>query len=53
VKTIEASLVVPIHRLSGRVLGLVDFGNIPRALTPEGKGIRVNRVLAMARHESD
>jgi D-3-phosphoglycerate dehydrogenase len=35
--------VVPIHRLAGRVLGLVGFGNIPRALTPKAKafGLRV------------
>ena len=29
--------VVPIHRLAGRVLGLVGFGNIPRALAPKAK----------------
>ena len=29
--------VVPIHRLEGRVLGLVGFGNIPRALVPKAK----------------
>jgi D-3-phosphoglycerate dehydrogenase / 2-oxoglutarate reductase len=35
--------VVPIHRLAGRVLGLVGFGNIPRALAPKAKafGLRV------------
>jgi D-3-phosphoglycerate dehydrogenase / 2-oxoglutarate reductase len=35
--------LVPIHRLAGRVLGLVGFGNIPRALTPKAKafGLRV------------
>jgi D-3-phosphoglycerate dehydrogenase len=35
--------VVPIHRLAGRVLGLVGFGNIPRALAPKAKafGMRV------------
>jgi D-3-phosphoglycerate dehydrogenase len=35
--------VVPIHRLHGRVLGLVGFGNIPRALVPKAKafGLRV------------
>jgi len=34
---------VPIHRLAGRVLGLVGFGNIPRALAPKAKafGLRV------------
>jgi D-3-phosphoglycerate dehydrogenase len=35
--------VVPIHRLARRVLGLVGFGNIPRALAPKAKafGLRV------------
>lgn len=35
--------VVPIHRLAGRVLGLVGFGNIPRALAPKAQafGMRV------------
>jgi len=39
----EVAPVVPIHRLSGRVLGLVGFGNIPRALAPKAKafGLRV------------
>ena len=31
----EVPPVVPIHRLSGRVLGLVGFGNIPRTLAPK------------------
>ena len=33
----EVPPIVPIHRLSGRVLGLVGFGNIPRALAPKQK----------------
>jgi D-3-phosphoglycerate dehydrogenase len=39
----EMPAMVPIHRLAGRVLGLVGFGNIPRALTPKAKafGLRV------------
>jgi D-3-phosphoglycerate dehydrogenase len=39
----EVPPVVPIHRLTGRVLGLVGFGNIPRALAPKAKafGLRV------------
>ena len=39
----EVPPVVPIHRLSGRVLGLVGFGNIPRTLAPKAKafGLRV------------
>jgi D-3-phosphoglycerate dehydrogenase / 2-oxoglutarate reductase len=39
----EMPAVVPIHRLSSRVLGLVGFGNIARALAPKAKsfGMRV------------
>src|SRR5215468_4950122 len=39
----EVPPLVPIHRLTGRVLGLVGFGNIPRALAPKAKafGLRV------------
>ena len=39
----EVPAVVPIHRLAGRVLGLVGYGNIPRALAPKAKafGLRV------------
>jgi D-3-phosphoglycerate dehydrogenase len=39
----EMPAVVPIHRLEGRVLGLVGFGNIPRLLAPKAKafGLRV------------
>jgi D-3-phosphoglycerate dehydrogenase len=39
----EMPAVVPIHRLSERVLGLVGFGNIPRALGPKAQafGMRV------------
>jgi D-3-phosphoglycerate dehydrogenase len=39
----EMPAVVPIHRLDGRVLGLVGFGNIPRRLTPKAQafGMRV------------
>src|SRR5215475_2741973 len=35
----EMPAVVPIHRLAGRVLGLVGFGNIPRALAPKAKAL--------------
>jgi D-3-phosphoglycerate dehydrogenase / 2-oxoglutarate reductase len=31
----EVPPIVPLHRLEGRVLGLVGFGNIPRTLTPK------------------
>jgi D-3-phosphoglycerate dehydrogenase len=39
----EMPAVVPIHRLTGRVLGLIGFGNIPRAVAPKAKafGMRV------------
>jgi D-3-phosphoglycerate dehydrogenase len=39
----EMPAVAPIHRLAGRVLGLIGFGNIPRALAPKAKalGLRV------------
>jgi D-3-phosphoglycerate dehydrogenase len=39
----EMPAVVPIHRLSECVLGLVGFGNIPRALAPKAQafGLRV------------
>jgi D-3-phosphoglycerate dehydrogenase len=39
----EMPAVVPIHRLHGRVLGLVGFGNIPRLVAPKAKafGLRV------------
>jgi D-3-phosphoglycerate dehydrogenase len=39
----ELPPLVPLHRLDGRVLGLVGFGNIPRALAPKAKafGLRV------------
>src|SRR5947208_10888654 len=39
----EVPPIVPIHRLEGQVLGLIGFGNIPRALAPKAKafGLRV------------
>ena len=39
----EVAAIAPIHRLAGRVLGLVGFGNIPRALAPKAQafGLRV------------
>jgi len=33
----EMPAVVPIHRLRGRVLGLIGFGNIPRVLAPKAQ----------------
>src|SRR6195256_2337171 len=43
--------VVPIHRLVGRVLGLVGFGNIPRALAPKAKAFGL-RVVTHDPHET-
>jgi D-3-phosphoglycerate dehydrogenase len=39
----EMSAVIPIHRLRGRVLGLVGFGRIPQLVAPKAKafGLRV------------
>ena len=33
----EVPPIVPLHRLEGQVLGLIGFGNIPRALAPKAK----------------
>src|ERR1700681_249504 len=33
----EVPPIVPLRRLEGQVLGLVGFGNIPRALAPKAK----------------
>lgn len=39
----ELPPIGPLHRLEGRVLGLIGFGNIPRAVAPKAKafGLRV------------
>jgi D-3-phosphoglycerate dehydrogenase / 2-oxoglutarate reductase len=39
----EVAPIVPLRRLEGQVLGLLGFGNIPRALTPKAKafGLKV------------
>jgi D-3-phosphoglycerate dehydrogenase len=39
----EMPAVVPLRRLEGQVLGLIGFGNIPRALVPKAKvfGLKV------------
>jgi D-3-phosphoglycerate dehydrogenase / 2-oxoglutarate reductase len=39
----EMKAVVPIHRLRGRILGLVGFGRIPQLVAPKAKafGLRV------------
>jgi D-3-phosphoglycerate dehydrogenase len=31
--------IVPLHRLEGRMLGLIGFGNIPRALAPKAQAL--------------
>jgi D-3-phosphoglycerate dehydrogenase / 2-oxoglutarate reductase len=35
----EVPPLTPMHRLTGRVLGLVGFGNIPRMLAPKAKAL--------------
>jgi D-3-phosphoglycerate dehydrogenase len=40
----ELPAVAPIHRLAGRVLGLIGFGNIPRALAPKAKAFGLHVV---------
>lgn len=39
----EVPPIVPLHRIEGRVLGLIGFGNIPRALAPKAQsfGLKV------------
>src|SRR5688572_7302572 len=39
----EVPPIVPLRRLEGRVLGLIGFGNIPRALAPKAQsfGLKV------------
>jgi D-3-phosphoglycerate dehydrogenase / 2-oxoglutarate reductase len=41
----EVPPLVPLRRLEGQTLGLIGFGNIPRALAPKAKGFGLN-VLA-------
>lgn len=38
----EVPPLVPLRRLEGRILGLVGFGNIPRALAPKAKAFGLN-----------
>jgi D-3-phosphoglycerate dehydrogenase len=40
----EVPAVVPLRRLEGQVLGLVGFGNIPRALTPKAKAFGLTAI---------
>jgi D-3-phosphoglycerate dehydrogenase / 2-oxoglutarate reductase len=37
----EMPAVVPLRRLAGQVLGLIGFGNIPRALVPKAKAFEL------------
>jgi D-3-phosphoglycerate dehydrogenase / 2-oxoglutarate reductase len=41
----EMPAVVPLRRLAGQVLGLIGFGNIPRALVPKAKAFGLNVVV--------
>jgi D-3-phosphoglycerate dehydrogenase / 2-oxoglutarate reductase len=38
----ELPPLVPLRRLEGQVLGLIGFGNIPRALAPKAKAFGLN-----------
>ena len=38
--------VVPIHRFSGRTLGLVGFGNIPQCVTPKAQAFGMTVIAA-------
>jgi D-3-phosphoglycerate dehydrogenase len=38
----EVPPIVPLRRLEGQVLGLIGFGNIPRALAPKAKAFGLN-----------
>jgi D-3-phosphoglycerate dehydrogenase / 2-oxoglutarate reductase len=38
----EMRPVAPLRRLNGQVLGLIGFGNIPRALAPKAKAFGLN-----------
>lgn len=38
----EMPAVVPIHRFSGRTLGLVGFGNIPQRLVPKAQAFGIS-----------
>lgn len=42
----EMKAVVPLHRLRGRVLGLVGLGKIPRALAPKAQAFGMKVIAA-------
>ena len=39
----ELPPIVPLRRLEGQVLGLIGFGNIPRAVVPKAQGVWPHR----------
>jgi D-3-phosphoglycerate dehydrogenase len=41
----EVPPIVPLRRLEGQVLGLIGFGNIPRALAPKAKAFGLQVVV--------
>jgi D-3-phosphoglycerate dehydrogenase len=41
----EVPPIVPLRRLEGQVLGLIGFGNIPRALTPKAKAFGLKVII--------
>jgi D-3-phosphoglycerate dehydrogenase len=41
----EMPPIVPLRRLEGQVLGLIGFGNIPRALAPKAKAFGLRLVV--------
>jgi D-3-phosphoglycerate dehydrogenase len=48
----EIPPIVPLRRLEGQVLGLIGFGQIPRALAPKAKAFGL-KVIAHDPHVSD
>ena len=50
----EVPPIVPLRRLEGQVLGLVGFGNIPRALAPKAKafGLRSSPTIPTSRQNA-
>src|SRR6266436_2394952 len=41
----EVPPIVPLRRLEGQVLGLIGFGNIPRALTPKARAFGLKVII--------
>lgn len=42
----EMPAVVPMHRLRGKTVGLIGFGNIPRLMTPKAQAFGFNVIAA-------